>query len=73
MFKNPNPNCDKECLFTKGDYITTLVEYTPMYDKHGNNINPDRNTTYYNISCMTCRKIWCAEECMGETTIRERM
>ena len=72
MFKNPNPNCDKECVFTKSESVSTLVSYTPMYDKHGNNINPDRNTTYYNVRCLTCKKLWSVEEHMGETIFKER-
>jgi hypothetical protein len=72
MFTNPNPNCEKECLFTKSGSMSTLMAYIPMYDKNGNNVNPDRNIISYNISCVVCGKLWSAEECMGETSFRER-
>lgn len=37
---------------------TTCVDYPPIYDKYGNNINPDRNTTTYHYECGNCGKTW---------------
>lgn len=68
MFTNPNPDCEKECLFSQSESVKTLMAYHPMYDKHGNNINPDRNITRYVVHCHTCGKAWRAEETMGNTT-----
>lgn len=57
-FHNPDPSCDKECSFGCGPSMTTAAYYPPVYDKHGNNINPDMNTTSAPIWCYTCGREW---------------
>ena len=41
--KHPNPDCDRHCKFVYGYSVTTSMYYNPVYDKHGNNLNPDGN------------------------------
>ncbi len=56
---NPNPNCEREdCRFCVGVEMSTCVYYSPIYDKNGNNLNPDGNSTSGEISCSTCNKKW---------------
>lgn len=38
--------------------MTTMLYYPPIYDGHGNNLNPDRNTTHSPVRCSTCGKKW---------------
>ena len=68
---NPNPTCELECRFRVGMGATTCVYYPPVYDKHGNNINPDRNTTTGSMSCYTCGKKWSYRTQLGETEYKE--
>jgi len=65
---NPNPNCDKECRFNQGISITTAMYFEPVYDKHGNNLNPDGNYTSSSVSCSTCGLSWTSSTRYGETT-----
>lgn len=55
---NPNPACQKECRFSYGPTMTTAMYYTPVYDKHGNNLNPDMNSTSGSVDCPVCGKHW---------------
>ncbi len=69
---NPNPECPREdCRFSYGCGMTTCAYYPPVYDKNGVNINPDKNTTTFNVECLTCGKMWKGKTCMGETTYEE--
>jgi hypothetical protein len=70
--KTPNPECPREdCRFTQSFGMTTLVAYIPIYDKNGVNINPDRNTTTFEVSCGSCGRMWKGKTCVGETTYEE--
>jgi hypothetical protein len=51
--------------------MTTLVAYIPIYDKNGVNINPDANTTTFNVNCSSCGKMWAGRTRLGETTYEE--
>jgi len=69
---NPNPNCPREdCRFQYGIGMTTSMYYPPIYDKHGNNTNPDGNTTSGEMTCTTCNKKWYYSRRYGETTFQE--
>ena len=68
---NPNPTCELDCRFTEGVKSMTCAYYPPMYDKHGNNTNPDMNTTMYKMHCVICQKDWLISEQLGKTTIEE--
>lgn len=70
---NPNPNCQSEdCRFSFGMSITTAMYYHPVYDKHGNNINPDGNITSGSVKCSTCNKEWTYRTRYGETSYEEK-
>jgi hypothetical protein len=71
MSNNPNPGCDKECRFAHGMRMTTAMYFQPVYDKHGNNLNPDGNISSCQVTCHTCRKIWNASTKLGETKYTE--
>jgi len=63
--------CPKECRIAFGPGVTTCAYYPPVYDKNGNNINPDRNTTSGNCSCMACGKAWTYSTQLDVTTYKE--
>lgn len=67
----PNLNCDKECRFREYNHGTTCAYYPPVYDKHGNNINPDRNVTSGEIHCTVCERKWTYHRQLGETSYKE--
>lgn len=68
---NPNPGCEGECRFRVGTGMTTCAYYPPVYDKHGNNVNPDRNVTSGNVWCNVCDKRWWYSTQYGKTTFKE--
>lgn len=68
---NPNPGCLGECRFHVGMGMTTCAYYPPVYDKHGNNTNPDRNVTSGKVSCYTCGRKWNYATQLGETQFKE--
>lgn len=68
---NPNPGCEGECRFSVGMGMTTCAYYPPVYDKHGNNVNPDRNVTSGMMSCHVCDRQWCYATCLSETEFQE--
>jgi hypothetical protein len=68
---NPNPDCKQDCRFQDHGSMTTAMYYAPVYDKHGNNLNPDGNTTTTAISCSVCGKQWSASTRYNETTFKE--
>lgn len=49
---------DKCRISPNGPSTSTCAYYPPIYDGHGNNLNPDRNTTYSPVKCSTCGKEW---------------
>lgn len=58
------PKCDKpdQCRVTPTATSTvTLAYYPPVYDGHGNNLNPDRNKRQMLMKCYTCGKEWVDE------------
>ena len=70
--KTPNPECPSEdCRFSHSGGSSTLVAYIPIYDRNGNNTNPDRNTTTFKVNCLTCGKMWVGKSCLDQTTYEE--
>jgi hypothetical protein len=67
FFNNPNPDCEKDCRFSESASMTTAMYYTPVYDKHGNNLNPDGNITTRQIACTVCGKVWQSSTQYGKT------
>lgn len=68
---NPNPDCKEECRFQFGMSMTTAAYYPPVYDKYGNNMNPDMNTTSGSVDCSVCKKHWTYTTVNGKTTYVE--
>lgn len=68
---NPNPTCEKDCRFHTGFEMTTDTYYPPVYDKHGNNVNPDRNIISGSIRCSVCNKQWMYGKQMDKITYKE--
>jgi hypothetical protein len=51
--------CERQdCKYEVLSTVATLVYYVPVYDKHGNNLNPDKNRTSVKYRCYTCGDIW---------------
>lgn len=59
--------CPKDCRVSFGEGMTTMAYYPPIYDKTGNNVNPDMNTTSGSAVCNTCGKQWRYSSCNGVT------
>ena len=69
---NPNPTCQNDnCRFHYGVSMTTSMYFTPVYDKHGNNVNPDGNITSGSVACSTCNKAWTYSTQYDNTTYQE--
>ena len=51
--------------------MTTCAYYPPIYDKHGNNTNPDMNSTSGPVDCLTCKKHWTYISVNGNTNYAE--
>ena len=71
MFNNPNPSCEKECIFRGSMSTTTAMYYEPIYDKNGKNLNPDGNITTTKVSCAVCHRQWVSSTQYGETKYTE--
>ena len=69
--KHPNPDCERHCKFVYGYSMTTDVYYNPVYDRHGNNLNPDGNVTSGTIDCIECHKRWSYSTQYGKTKFHE--
>ena len=64
----PDLDCDKECRFQAvGPTTTTCTYYSPVYDKNGNNINPDGNITRGALRCTVCDRKWSFSSRYGKT------
>ena len=48
------PICQKPTMRTGSGGTSTLMYFAPVYDEHGNNINPDRNTNIFSYDCHEC-------------------
>jgi hypothetical protein len=57
--KIPIVDCDREdCRIERGISTTTLMGWTPTYDKYGNQLNRDPNKTTTQMRCTACGKSW---------------
>jgi len=69
--KNPNPNCQLECRFIYGPSFTTALHYERVYDKNGNLISQDPNTTTGTVNCIICSKRWNYTSMAGAVKYKE--
>ena len=51
-------NCCENPSVMEQSFGTTCMDFPPIYDKYGNNTNPNRNTTTYHLRCWNCKKEW---------------
>lgn len=51
--------------------MTTSMYFTPIYDKNGNNVNPDGNITSGSFKCIVCKKQWYYSTQYDKTTYKE--
>ena len=65
-------NCDTpdKCRFREGVSTTTLMYFEPIYDRQGNNLNPDRNWSENTITCSACNRSWLVRSNGAETKIK---
>lgn len=65
-------DCQRDdCRIAMGGGTSTLMGWTPTYDRHGKQIGSDPNTHTQEVSCLTCRRQWIATTRSGETSIKE--
>lgn len=57
------PNCGQS-YYTVGPSYVTAMYFEPIY-KDGVNINPDRNTSTTEITCLGCGKIYAVSQQYG--------
>ena len=65
-------SCEKDCKFQIYGGTTTDAYYPPIYDKDGNNTNPDGNVVTQKVECLNCKKEWTACTQYGKTIFSER-
>ena len=64
--------CEREdCRLTESAGYTTCMYFQPVYDRHGNNLNPDRNVTKSELWCSVCNKRWAVSRCAGDISYTE--
>jgi hypothetical protein len=52
-------NCESDdCAITSGYTTITCMGWTPTYDKRGNLLNRNPNTTTASYRCTTCKAEW---------------
>lgn len=71
MILDLNPDCDKPCRFTTSNMYTTAAYFEPIYDKTGQNLNPDGNVSTFNVTCTACGKSWKASMQYDKVTFGE--
>jgi len=53
------PDCERtDCVVQQGMSMTTVMGWIPTFDKYGNPLNKDPNTTTTHMSCLVCGKTW---------------
>ena len=53
------------CRIRRSILSTTCMYFPPVYDGHGNNLNPDGNISSYTEHCLECGKMWRVMEQFG--------
>ena len=62
-FIDGGPGCARDdCMITEnGPSSTTAAYYPPVFDKMGENVNPNINITNHPRRCLSCGKSWTEE------------
>lgn len=69
-----HPECERdggECRIASQNEGMTAMYYAPIYDGNGRNLNPDRNSTFYSCSCVTCGRAWREIHKGGVVTVKD--
>ena len=65
-------DCDREdCRFQNLGSSTTLIGWSPVYDKQGNQVNHDPNTRRTGYRCTSCARRFEVKTQSGKTTVTE--
>ena len=67
----PDKECGGDCRFVVKTEMTTCMYFQPIYDKNGDNINPDGNTTSGEMVCPVCNRKWFYKKQYGEYSYEE--
>lgn len=63
--------CERnDCMIRIQSGFTTDAYYPPMYNKDGENVNPDNNVTTGTANCIHCKKNWTYSEQRGNRTYK---
>lgn len=58
-FKKIPCKCENAAFRSVDDAATTTCSYfPPVYDRKGNNLNPDRNLVTQTFKCTVCNRRW---------------
>ena len=65
--------CDTpdDCRFSCGPMSSTLLAWIPQFDRDGNALNDNPNTTSGTVSCSHCNKTWATWQRPDGLEIRE--
>jgi hypothetical protein len=70
VFKKLSQGCDRNCKFQQlGPSTVTAMYFAPVYDKEGNNLNPDGNIRSSSYQCTECGKSWRVSEQYGQSSV----
>lgn len=70
VFKKLSHGCDRNCKFQQmGPSTVTAMYFAPVYDKEGNNLNPDGNISSSSYQCTECGKSWRVSEQYGQSSV----
>ena len=62
-------SCERvDCSITFGAYTSTLLGWTPTYNKFGKQTSKDPNYRTQTARCLTCNKTWYITERDDEET-----
>lgn len=60
------PDGRDDCLFEEAGHCRSDMYFPPIYDKHGNNTNSDRNPMWWRTKCQTCGREWSSSQVGGD-------
>lgn len=65
-------NTPDECSFLHGSTCSTLLGWTPEYNRKGELLNSDPNTRSTRISCRKCGNTWIKTTQHGKTDFERK-
>ena len=53
------PECMRDdCMLQMGVSTMTLAHFPQIFNKNGDNVNPDGNLSITDVRCLSCGKSW---------------